>query len=159
MEIVQTILDMEKSDIIALLALIFSIIGGIFTFINSLKQNKINNQQETINKYILEREEQNHALEKKAQLHLSIINFGKDKKLRISNIGKNDARNIFIEFQENQAHVFSFSDDLFPIELKPMGKIDIVMSQYIGCPTKYNITAQWDDDFKEENKETFIIAR
>ncbi len=63
-------------------------------------------------------------------------------------------------FLPDKSHANDFIfDDKFPINLKPRENLTILVSSYLGGPSKYTVTVTWDDDFSKNRTETFDIAR
>lgn len=150
---------MEVSDWIAGLALFVSMIVALFTIKNYREQSRILIQQERLNELLLKKENQNELEEKCARFHVAIVKIGNSSKLRVSNIGKNEARNVSISFDNLHENYFVYEDNLFPLDLKSNCKFEILLSLGWGSPSKFKVYISWDDDFKTSNNESFTITR
>jgi len=150
---------MEVSDWIAGIALFVSMIVGLFTIKNYRQQSRILFQQERLNELLLKKENQNELEEKCARFHVTIVKIGNSPKLRVSNIGKNEARNISISFDNLHENHFVYDDSLFPLDLKPNYKFEILLSLGWDSPSKFKVYISWDDDFKTSNNESFTVTR
>ena len=154
---------MEVSDIISLIALLFSIIIGYFTVKQYKEQSKINQQIHQLNTYLLLNEKSSSQENLQAKLHATKISIGKLKKLRISNIGKHDAHNLQIHIEENDLEFFDLNtmNSQFPLSLKPHAKTDILMSDETFSFThnpRIKITLTWNDGFQQNRSEVFDIT-
>ncbi|MCK4115384.1 hypothetical protein [Acinetobacter radioresistens] len=142
---------MEISDWISGIALLVSIIVAWFSIVNYRDQS-------IINQLVIQREKETAREGNQARIHIAYVNEGRSPKLKISNIGKSEARNLMFLPDKSHANDFIF-DDKFPINLKPRENLTILVSSYLGGPSKYTVTVTWDDDFSKNRTETFDIAR
>ena len=141
--------------IISIITLIISIVVALSTIKNHKKQNIVNGQQKEINDLILANHLEQSESNKKAEIHVSIIN----KKLRIRNIGKNTAKNLNIIILDDNDGYFIIEDDIFPLNLASENQLEILVSLGLGSPYKFRLQATWDDSFSKNRSEIIEFMR
>lgn len=158
---------MTTSDIIASLALIFTVLGQVRSEYKSRKsdseQKVMKDEQDRLRKLLLDKETKSAISEMKAELGARLVKIGKNSyRLKISNRGKVEARNIRLLFPDNDCNEYLSSHDVsdkFPYEvLHPQHGIDIIAHISMDSKTKYRIRITWEDDYKKTNEEEFFVS-
>ena len=158
---------MTASDTIALAALAVSIYTIISSEVKSRKSDReqrvIKDEQDRLRKLLLEKETKSAISEMKAELGARLVKIANNNyRLKIFNRGKVEARNLEINFPDNDGNKYlSMHDveDKFPYEvLHPQHGIEILAGLSFGSKNKYRIKLIWDDDFKKRNEEEFFIS-
>ena len=142
-------MNISNSDIIALLALLLSAYATLQTALFNKKQKQLIALQEKLNLIHLERESHEAISNTKADISATIIDIGRNKKIRICNQGKSVAKNIRISFPEGNDCVLEGEIyEKFPLEqLEKFAKVDICVAQHLGTKPKFTILLNWDDDY------------
>lgn len=158
---------MTTSDIIASLALIFTVLGQIRSEYKSRKsdseQKVMKDEQNRLRKLLLDKETKSAISEMRAELGARLVKLGKNSyRLKISNRGKVEARNIRLLFPDNDCNDYLSSHDVsekFPYEiLHPQHGIDIIAHISMRSKTKYRILITWEDDYKKTNEEEYFVS-
>jgi hypothetical protein len=147
----------SASDIIAGLALLISAFAAWKTVQFNNRQKSLIESQEKLNLRLLEREEAESKLDKKADLGATFIKLGSNKhRLKIWNKGKTPARNVSIEFPEgNDCIVQSDVSEKFPLEaLDTHQSVELIASVHMGTKSKHAIKLIWSDEFSQHNEKT-----
>lgn len=129
---------------------------------NSIRFNKRQEafieSQEKLNAQLLEKQNAESEDAKKAKLAARFINSGPNKhKLKIYNQGKASAKNVKIEFPDDDPiFIESEIQAKFPHErLDTYDSIELIAVRSFGSKSKYAITLIWDDDYLKNNTKTF----
>lgn len=158
---------MTTSDIIAALALFFSVAGQIRSEYKSRKsdseQRVMKEEQDRLRKLLLEKETKSAISDMRAELGARLVKLGKNSyRLKVANRGKVEARNVRLLFPDDDGNEYlSLHDvrDKFPYEvLHPQHGVEIIASISMGSKTKYRIKMMWDDDYKNGNEEEFFVS-
>jgi hypothetical protein len=140
------------TSVLALIAILISCIALYFTWRFGRAQNKIN--LITINKH-----EADLLTAKQADIVYGLDSPSKNQKFRLINQGQSEARNIRLEFFDDNAFIMqSDLDEKLPIrELAPGDSVSFiaVISGSNAPTTEINIV--WDDDNGVSNKKNVII--
>ncbi len=148
-------ISISMSDVFAGLALIVSMIA--------LWQNhKTNLLQKPLLDLQLQKEKEELESKSKADIQARYFNVGSNKKkLKISNVGFCNARNVRLLFDEESGTPL-IPDDVqskFPINvLEPKNSIDLIVVDHMGTPRKHSIFVEWDDDFKLDNTKEITLT-
>lgn len=146
---------MTLENIISGLALLLSAYAVYKTIKFNQIQQDIDNIQNELNRLLL-RKETNEALESsKADLAANFISLGKSNyKLKIFNKGKSVAKNVRIEFpEENTLLVTQDIESKFPLErLEQFQPVEIRAVVHLGSPSKIAIKLVWDDEIRIGNE-------
>ncbi|CAI2418368.1 Uncharacterised protein [Serratia proteamaculans] len=158
---------MTTSDIIASLALVFTVLGQVRSEYKSRKtdseQKVMKDEQDRLRKLLLDKETKSAISEMRAELGARLVKLGKNSyRLKISNRGKVEARNVRLLFPDNDCNEYLSSHDVsdkFPYEvLHPQHGIDIIAHISMGSKTKYRLRITWEDDYNKLNEEEYFIS-
>lgn len=148
-------MNVSLGDIFGGLAFLLSIYATIKTIKFNERQKTLIDAQERLAhlQLIKEKNELEHA--KKGDVKANIVSVGNNKyKLRVFNQGKGVAKNVRIEFPNNNSPI-SMSDvnSKFPFEsLVSYQSVDLIASADLGRVSKFTVRLTWDDDYKEGNE-------
>lgn len=148
-------ITINPGDIIASLALFFSIFATVKTINFNNRQRSLIESQEKLNNLLLEREASESATERQANLGASFIKLGSNKyRLKIWNKGKAIARNVSLEFPEgNDVLLERDIDEKFPMEaLDTYQSVELIASVHMGTKSKHAIRLIWADEHNERNE-------
>lgn len=148
-------ISIGPGDIIATLALIVSAYAARTTSKFNARQKSLIESQEKLNALLLQKEKNEAADEKKADLGASFIKVGgSNYRLKIWNKGKAAARNVVIDFPEgNSIVVQSQIEQTFPLELLDrFQSVELIAAVHMGTKHKHAISLIWADDFSERNE-------
>lgn len=148
-------IQINLSEIIALIALVLSAYSMKKTFDFNKRQKEFIETTDKLNKLLLEKESQNALHQKKADISANFIKIGKnDHRLKVFNRGENTARNIRIEFpQGNEIFIDSDIKDKFPIPiLEKYQSVELIAAFCMQSPSRVTIKLIWDDEFAENNE-------
>lgn len=114
-------------------------------------------------KLLLDKETKSAISEMRAELGARLVKLGKNSyRLKISNRGKVEARNIRLLFPDNDCNEYLSSHDVsekFPYEiLHPQHGIDIIAHISMRSKTKYRMLITWEDDYKKTNEEEYFVS-
>lgn len=158
---------MTTSDIIASLALLVTVICQVRSELKSKKsdseQRVMKEEQDRLRKLLLQKETNSAINEMKAELGARLVKISKNNyRLKIFNRGKIEARNIQIQFPDNDADEYLVMRDIadkFPYEvLHPQHGIEILAYMTFGGKSKYRLKLIWDDKYKKGNEEEFFVS-
>ncbi|EDY2393185.1 hypothetical protein GU944_001756 [Salmonella enterica] len=154
-------MNVSLGDIFGGLAFLLSIYATIKTIKFNERQKALIDAQEKLAHLQLnkERNELEHA--KKGDVKASVVSFGNNKyKLRVFNQGKGVAKNVRIEFPDNNSPI-SMTDvnSKFPFEsLVSYQSVDLIASADLGRVSKFTVRLTWDDDYKEGNESEVYLS-
>jgi hypothetical protein len=137
--------------------LVISIIALLLTIITYFKHdNKLKKQEALLNKYQLEKIDSEKVEEKRAIIEANVIRSDRGSMvLKIYNRGKSTGRNVNVMIPEIAGvHVIN---NPCPIDIRPQGGIDINMAATMEAPDKIKIDFEWQDSFKDYNKDSQYI--
>lgn len=158
---------MTTSDLIAFGALVVSIYAIISSEAKSKKNDKeqriIKEEQGRLRKLILEKETKSAINEMKAELGARLVKITNGNyRLKIYNKGKVEARNIEINFPDNDENEYLAKHDIeekFPYEiLHPQNSIELIAWQSLNSKRKYRIRIKWDDDYQRGNEGDYFLS-
>lgn len=145
----------DAGDIIAGLALLMSAYATWRTTSFNEKQKSLIESQEKLNNLLLEKEESEAVIGKKADLGASFVKLGSNKhRLKIWNKGNATARNVRLEFPEgNDVLIQSDVDEKFPLEsMEKFQSVELIASVHMGTKSKHVIRIVWEDDTHSHNE-------
>jgi hypothetical protein len=148
---------MDAGDVFAGLALLLSVYATVVTVRFNARQKSLIESQESLNKRLLAREDDQVKADRQADLGASFIKIGSSqRRLKVFNKGRATARNVTIGFPEGQnCLIQSDIDSKFPLEgLEPMQSVELIASIDFQSKSKYPVTLFWADDFQESNQKT-----
>jgi len=152
-----TSFSFSVSDVIASLALLISAFVAWKTAQFNNRQESLIESQEKLNLRLLEREDAESKSNKKADLGATFIKLGSNKyRLKIWNKGKATARNVSIEFpEENDCIIQSEVTEKFPLEaLDTHQSVELIASVHAGTKSKHAIKLIWSDESSQLNEKT-----
>lgn len=133
-----------KTEILALIISVASILGTAFTFF--FYDRRIKAQEKKLNDFQLKRFDDEEVENKKAELRANTYINGKNSKLKVYNKGKACARNIDIKLEND--HQVLISNNPFPIEyMHPQDYNELTVLLTSSIKNKIEIIISWDDDF------------
>jgi hypothetical protein len=150
-------MDMETNGIIssslALLAIVLSCVALFFSWKYGRTQNEVNLIEIEKNKEVKD-------AQKKAFIKHELVSDGKSHRFQLSNTGLSEARNVNIEFvEENNFIIGSEVQEKLPVKKLGAGE-SISMIAAISTSTKpqQEINICWEDDTNENNKRNVTIS-
>ncbi|EMW5171963.1 MULTISPECIES: hypothetical protein [Raoultella] len=148
-------------DVFGGLAFLLSIYATIKTIKFNERQKALIEAQEKLTNLQLAKEANELESSKKADVSANIVNIGNNKyKLKVFNKGKSPAKNVRIEFPDNNSPV-SMSDveSKFPFEsLVAYQSVDLIASGELGRASKFTVRLIWDDDFQDGNESVVHVT-
>lgn len=145
------IMDLTVSDIVAISALALSAYATIQTVRFNKRQKSFIELQEKLNSLLLEKESNEAASGKRADIGASILPIGsRQKRVKIWNKGKATAKNIRISFPEgNDSFVHPHDvEEKFPLEaLETFASVELLVVADMTTKPKQVVQLHWDDDF------------
>jgi hypothetical protein len=154
-------LNIELSDIIAILAFGLALYSTVKTHKFNQRQQHLIDTQDELSKLLL-RKEKDEALDKySADISANFVRLGSNNlRLKVFNKGKQTARNIRIEFPDgNDMIIKSDVGNKFPLEtLEQHQSVELLASSSFGSPNKITIKMIWDDNLKKDNSKLLTIT-
>lgn len=144
-------------DLIATFALLLSFYAIRKTTTFNQRQESLIKTQENLNNLLLNKELADVKNSFKADLGATFITIGsKERRLKIWNKGNGIARNVRIEFpQDNHILIQQEIDENFPLEvLEQFQSIELIASSNIHTNKKQVFKLLWEDDENLENTKT-----
>lgn len=144
-----------SGDVIAGVALLFSIYATVKTLRFNNRQRALIESQEKLNNLLFEKEVVEATDEKRANLGATFIKLGSNKyRLKIWNKGKAIARDVNIEFPEgNEVLIESEISSKFPLEvLDTHQSVELIAAVHMGTKSKHLFRLVWTDDHNERNE-------
>ncbi|WP_456016508.1 hypothetical protein [Pseudomonas fluorescens] len=138
----------DSGDIIAGLALFFSIYATFKTIKFNNRQQKLILTQEKLNQLLLEKETTVIEAEKQAELGASFLKLGSNKyRLKIWNKGKALAQNVSIEFPEGNEVVSEREiNEKFPLQFLDVHQaVELIASVGLSTKSKHLVKLEWSD--------------
>ncbi|UDU83105.1 hypothetical protein [Pseudomonas sp. HN2-3] len=138
----------ESGDIIATLALLFSMYATFKTVQFNNRQQDVIKSQAKLNELLLNKEAAGVEMDKQADLGVNFLKLGNSKyKLRVFNKGKAPARHVTIDFPEgNEVILESDIESKFPLQLLDVHQsVDLIAAVYLGAKSKHLVKLAWDD--------------
>lgn len=134
---------------------VLSLIAIALTIIMYFKHDKrLKKQEEKLNAYQIRKIEDEESDNKKAQVRGNIIKGDKGRRdMRIYNMGKSPAKNIYINFLDNSDEKVTIMKYPSPYEFLNIGDyFDIIMHLYIGGSDVLKVKLAWEDDYSNQNE-------
>lgn len=143
------------ANLIAGLALAFS----MYTF---FRQRSYTENQDKLNKLLLDKELLANQSDKKADLAASFIRVGTKSsyRLKVWNKGRATAKNVTIDFPNgNEIIIESDLKSKFPLEtLEPQAGVELLAAVHMGIKPKHTIKLLWDDDVAKGNEKIIHLT-
>lgn len=141
-------ITVDSGDIIASLALFFSMYATFKTVQFNNRQQEVIKSQAKLNQLLLEKESAGVEMDKQADLSASFLKLGNSKyRLKVYNKGKASARQVSISFPEGN-EVISESDikSKFPLQLLDVHQsVELIASVHLGTKSKHLVRLEWED--------------
>lgn len=138
----------DSGDVIAGLALIFSIYATIKTIQFNNRQQKLISTQEKLNQLLLEKESAVIEIEKQAELGASFLKLGNNHyRLKVWNKGKVPAQNVSIDFPEGNDVISTREiDEKFPLQQLDIHQtVELIASVGLSTKSKHLVKLMWSD--------------
>lgn len=148
-------LTIDLGDVIAGLAFLLSGYATWHTVSFNKKQKTLNDNQDKLNRLLLEKESQDAIKETRADLGVSFIKLGSRKyRLKVWNQGASTARNVRISFPEgNDVVAESEIAGKFPMEsLDKYQSVELTALVHMQTKRKHVVLLTWDDDAQSDNE-------
>jgi len=139
-----------------------SLLAIALTVIMYFKHDKrLKKQEEKLNTYQLRKIEDEESENKKAQVRGNIVSGNKGRRdLRIYNMGKAPAKNIYVEFLDNLGGHDNLTEKVITMDypspyelLNTHDHFDIIMHVYAYNSTDVlKVKLTWEDDFSNQNE-------
>lgn len=146
------------SELVSITAIAISAYATWNTIRFNKRQEAFIESQEKLNTQLLKKQDAESQDAQKAKLSARFISSGPNKyKLKIYNQGKASARNIQIEFPDDDSiFIESEINEKFPHErLDTYDSIELIAPRAFRTKSKYAIELLWDDDHSSDNRQTF----
>ena len=140
-----------------LIGIVISIIALILTVFTYFKHDiKIKQQERLLNEYQLTKIETEKTDSKKAIIEANVIQIkdGKDK-IKVYNKGRSTARNVIVTISDTEG--LKVIHNPCPIDIRPQNGIEIIVLLFTNYPDKVKIDFEWDDDFKNKNRDSQLV--
>ena len=150
-------MSIGASDVLAALALFLSAYATWKTLKFNDRQKSLIESQELLNQRLLQREDADVRIGKKAELGATFIKLGSSNyRLKIWNKGKSAARDVRIEFPDgNDCFIESDVQSKFPLEaLEPHQSVELIAAVSMDTKRKHTISLLWADDLQTHNQST-----
>ena len=148
-------LQIDLSNVIAILALLLSCYATWKTFKLNRRQESLVESQKTLNELLVDKSKGEALSKKQADLGVSFIKLGRFQwRLKIWNKGESSARNVRIEIPEED-HIFSESEikEKFPLEkLEKHESVELMAGVTLASKRKHIIKLIWSDDYSDKNE-------
>lgn len=141
-------ITVDSGDIIASLALIFSVYATFKTVQFNNRQQEVIKSQAKLNELLLEKETAGVELEKQADLGVAFLKLGSNKyRLKVYNKGKAPARQVTIAFPEgNEVIPESDLQSKFPLQLLDVHQsVELIAAVHLGTKSKHLVKLEWED--------------
>ncbi|MRS13264.1 MAG: hypothetical protein EG823_09415 [Actinobacteria bacterium] len=148
-------ISFAPGDVVAVLALVLSLVATITTIRFNSRQKSLIESQELLNQRLLAREESDAQAAKRADLSASLVKTGKNNwRLKVYNRGKAVARDVTIEWpDDDDLLIQSDVASKFPLEmLEPAHGVELLALVHMGSRSKHEITLRWRDEFDDTNE-------
>jgi len=137
------------SDIIALMALVFSAWSLYQNHRFNKRQSVFEETNAKLSQILIEKETGEIAEQKKAELSANFVKIGKNHRLKIFNRGKAVAKNVRLELLDNGDSLLqqNEADRKFPVPvLETHGCVELIAFVHMGSPSRAHIKLIWDDE-------------
>lgn len=142
-------------DVGNIISLGLSLLAIVLTIAMYYKHDKrLKEQEAKLNAYQIKKIEEEESDSKKAQVRGNIIKGDKGRRdIRIYNMGKAPAKNIYVTFLDNTDEKVAIMKYPSPYEFLNTGDhFDIIMHLYIGGSDVLKMKLIWEDDFSNQNE-------
>ena len=136
----------------------FPTIALIISWLSYKNSKKINNLEEKLKKYELEKIEEKRKEANRSCVEARVINISKGKyRIKFWNSGKAIAYNVNFEVEESyKGMVFK---DKVPYEILETGKnFEEIVVVAMGMPSKFEIITTWEDKQGKKHSKTQIVS-
>jgi hypothetical protein len=136
-----------------IIGLIVSVVVIILSLIIYFKHDKkIKEQSRILNEYNIEKINNEKLEAKKAIIEAYVIPAEKGNRIiKVYNKGKAVARNVTVSLAELKG--ISVYKNPSPFDIRPQNSVELKLSKSLEGPTEIDLTLEWTDDFKENNKD------
>lgn len=141
-------ITVDSGDIIASLALFFSVYATFKTVQFNNRQQEVIKSQAKLNQLLLVKETAGVELDKQADLGVSFLKLGNNKyRLKVYNKGKAPARQVTIDFPEgNEVISESELQSKFPLQLLDVHQsVELIAAVYMRTKSKHLVRLEWED--------------
>jgi hypothetical protein len=138
----------ESGDIIATLALVFSVYATFKTVQFNNRQQEVIKSQAQLNELLLSKEAAGVELDKQADLGATFLKLGNSKyRLKVFNKGKAPAKHVTIHFPEgNEVILESDIERKFPLQLLDVHQsVELIAAVHSETKLKHLIKLEWED--------------
>ena len=150
-------LQIDLSNVIAILALLLSCYATWKTFKLNRRQESLVESQKTLNELLVDKSKGEALSKKQADLGVSFIKLGRFQwRLKIWNKGESSARNVRIEIPEGD-HIFSESEILEKFSLEKLEKhesVELMAGVALTYKRKHSIKLILSDAYSDKNDKT-----
>ena len=143
-------------EIAGLIISILALFLALFTYFKH--DLKIKKQSSLLNKYQLEKIENEKEEERRAIIEANVLKLDKGvRKIKVYNKGKSIARDVNVIIPNLDG--FQVTNNPCPIEIRPQNGMEITLIVFMGGPDKFEIEFEWKDDHSDRNidKQTIQI--
>ncbi|RMM22389.1 hypothetical protein [Pseudomonas syringae] len=137
-----------SGDIIASVALLFSVYATFKTVQFNNRQQEVIKSQAKLNELLLDKEAAGVELEKQADLGVALLKLGNSRyRLKVFNKGKAPARHVTIDFPEGNEIVSKGEiSSKFPLQFLDVHQsVELTASVHLGTTPKHRVKLEWDD--------------
>jgi Tfp pilus assembly pilus retraction ATPase PilT len=154
-------ITVDSGDIVASLALLFSVYATFKTIQFNNRQQEVIKSQAKLNELLLNKEAAEVELEKQADLGAAFLKLGNSRyRLKVFNKGKAPALHVTIVFPEgNEIVSESEINSKFPLQFLDVHQnVELVASVYLGTKPKHLVTLEWDDGRPDRAKKEMWVT-
>lgn len=151
------LIQIDFSDIVALLALGLSLYSMRKTFEFNRRQNEFAEKANRLNTLLLEKERQDALDQKRADISADFIKVGQNERsLTVFNKGRGLARDVRIEFPEGIGVLIPDEvQDKFPIPILEQNQsVELIAAVTFGSSSRMTIKLIWNDESGTDNEKT-----
>lgn len=142
-------------EIVAIIISLLALSLAVFTYFKH--DLKIKQQAALLNKYQLEKIENEKEEEKRAVIEANIVkaNNKGTRIIKVYNKGKSIAKKVNVIIPDIEG--FQVINNPCPIDIRPQNGIDISSVVSMEAPDKIIIEFEWQDNFKDSNNDSQTI--
>ena len=139
------------------LGFIISILALVLSGYTYFKHDhKIKKQEKILNDYQINEIEAKRIESKKAKIEAQVVKNNEwNNAIKVFNKGQALARNVNVIIADQEG--FKIRNSPCPIDVKPQHSFEIVLFLSTNYPEKILLELEWDDDFKEKNRDQQYI--
>jgi hypothetical protein len=140
-----------------IIGIVISLIALSLTLFTYFKHDlKIKQQAALLNKYQLEKNDNEKEEQKRAIIETKVIKADKGTRiLKVYNRGKSTAKQVNVIIPDVKG--LRIFNNPCPIDIRPQNRIDISLAVTLEGPDKINIEFEWKDNFKVNNTDSQTI--